>query len=221
LRRAGFQVAAAKITGTAAGKDSRYFTSCGARPVLDFTHAGYPSTYMISLEELLDIHRTLVGHLMEENPDYVIVEVADGIFQRETRMLLEDPVFRRTVEHVFFAANDSLSADCGARCLKAYGLPLRAIGGSFSQSTLAMREAEAATGVRCLNLEQMMRGGVLEAMGIPEQVKTPAAAVDSPAHSFSNNGHPAGLPASNGNGAQTVAVEEDAEVSAPAETVTA
>src|SRR5215217_5114349 len=53
LSRANFSVAAGKITGTAAGKDGRFYEACGARPVLDFSSAGYPSTYMLSLEELL------------------------------------------------------------------------------------------------------------------------------------------------------------------------
>ncbi len=35
LVRAGHKVAAAKVTGTAAGKDARFFASAGARPVLD------------------------------------------------------------------------------------------------------------------------------------------------------------------------------------------
>lgn len=60
LRHQGFRVAAAKVTGTAAGKDCRYFGSCGAKPVLDFIAAGYPSTYMLELEELLSIYSTLV-----------------------------------------------------------------------------------------------------------------------------------------------------------------
>jgi hypothetical protein len=187
LKQGGSRVAAAKITGTAAGKDPRYFVSCGAKPVLDFTYAGYPSTYMLSLEELMGIHRTLVGHLRKANPEHIIVEVADGIFQRETRMLLDNVEFRQSIAHVFFAASDSLSAECGARAVKAYGLPLRALAGAFTQSPLAMREAEAATGFRCLSVEQMMLGGVLETMGIdrtqlpprvpvklPEQTRQPA-----------------------------------------------
>jgi len=79
LSRTGFSVAAAKITGTAAGKDSRFFRSCGARPALDFTAVGYPSTYMISLEELLTIHRKLLARLQASGPDYVIIEIADGV----------------------------------------------------------------------------------------------------------------------------------------------
>lgn len=202
LKRGGFRSAAAKITGTAAGKDARYFSSCGAKPVLDFTDAGYPSTYMLSLEELLGIHGALVSHVGRHHPDYIIVEVADGIFQRETRMLLECEEFRRGISHVFFAANDSLSADCGVRWLARHNLPLRATCGAFTQSTLAMREAEAATGLRCLNLDQMLEGGVLEVMGL------------QPALAHQGNGAPAKplrplppvVPTSNGVSALTPAL---------------
>lgn len=165
LSRAGFRVAAAKVTGTAAGKDGRFFESCGARPALDFTTVGYPSTYMISLEELLAIHRSLLTHLRAVGPDYVILEIADGIFQRETRMLLESAEFRRSVDHAFFAAGDSLSAESGVRSVREYGLPLRATAGSVTQSLLATREAEEATGLPCLSVERIMDGTLMEILG--------------------------------------------------------
>lgn len=160
LSRSGFRVAAAKVTGTAAGKDGRFFESCGARPVVDFTDAGYPSTYMLGLEELLNIHYTLVGQLQATGPDYIVVEVADGIFQRETRMMLESEAFRRGVDHVFFAAGDSLAVECGVRYLEDLGLPLRATAGALTQSPLAVAEAEKASGVPCLGIESMMGGGL-------------------------------------------------------------
>src|SRR5215203_2348859 len=129
LSRANFSVAAGKITGTAAGKDGRFYEACGARPVLDFTSAGYPSTYMLALEELLGIYNSILGNLRAANPDYIILEIADGVLQRETRMLLESAEFRRSADHVFFAAGDSLSAESGVRSMREYGLPLRAIAG--------------------------------------------------------------------------------------------
>src|SRR5215217_3791249 len=113
LSRANFRVAAGKITGTAAGKDTRFYEACGAKPVLDFTSAGYPSTYMLALEELLGVYDSILGNLRAANPDYIILEIADGIFQRETRMLLESAEFRRSADHVFFAAGDSLSVESG------------------------------------------------------------------------------------------------------------
>ncbi|MGF1471226.1 MAG: DUF1611 domain-containing protein [Rubrobacteraceae bacterium] len=164
LSRAGFEVAAAKVTGTAAGKDARFFESCGARPVLDFTSAGYPSTYMLGLGELLTIHHGLAGYLQETGPDYIVLEVADGIFQRETRMLLDSARFRADVDHVFFAAGDSLAAECGVRCLLERGLPLRATSGALTQSELAIRETEEATGIPCLGIGRMMGDELLDVL---------------------------------------------------------
>jgi hypothetical protein len=164
LSRAGFRDAAAKVTGTAAGKDGRFYASSGARPVLDFTDVGYPSTFLLSLPELMTTYRTLLSQLRVTEPDYLIFEIADGIFQRETRMLLETAAFRSSVDHVFFAANDSLSAACGARELGAYGLPLRATSGMVTRSPLATREAEEATGLACLSIERILAGEALALM---------------------------------------------------------
>jgi hypothetical protein len=165
LSRANFSVAAGKITGTAAGKDARFFEACGARPVLDFTSAGYPSTYMLSLEELLGIYNSILGHLRAANPDYIILEIADGIFQRETRMMLGSEVLLDSVDHVFFAASDSLSAESGVRSMREYGLPVRAIAGSVTQSPLASREAEETLGMPCMNIERIMDGTLEEVLG--------------------------------------------------------
>lgn len=166
LTRAGLRVAAAKVTGTAAGKDGRFFASCGANPVLDFTDAGYPSTYMLNFEELVNIYDTLLSHLRATQPDYILVEIADGIFQRETRMLLESEAFRRRVDHVLFAANDSLSAECGVRYLHELELPLRFTSGALTQSQLSIREAEEVTDVPCLSSDRMMAGEVVELLDL-------------------------------------------------------
>jgi hypothetical protein len=162
LGRANFGVAAGKVTGTAAGKDGRFYEACGARPVLDFTSAGYPSTYMLGLQELLGVYESILGTLRASDPDYIILEIADGIFQRETRMLLESAEFRRSADHVFFAASDSLSAESGVRSIREYGLPLRAAAGSVTQSPLASREAEEALGVPSMSIERIMDGTTLK-----------------------------------------------------------
>jgi hypothetical protein len=164
LRQTGQRVAAAKVTGTAASKDSRFFMSCGANPVLDFTDAGYPATYMLSIDELRSVYVTLLTHLRAAAPDYIVIEVADGIFQRETRMLLESDFLRATVDHVFFAAGDSLSTECGVRYLRANDWPLRATSGVITQSPLAVREAEAATKTPCLTIDQILAGEALSLM---------------------------------------------------------
>jgi hypothetical protein len=165
LKQRGKRVAAAKVTGTAASKDGRFIESCGATPTLDFTDIGYPATYMLSIDELMDVYERLGAQLRANDPDYIVLEIADGIYQRETRMLLEHAPFRATIDHVFFAVTDSLAAECAVRCLRDYDLPLRAFSGAMTQSPLMIREAEAATGVPCLSIERMLDGGVMEALG--------------------------------------------------------
>lgn len=170
LSRAGFRVAAAKVTGTAAGKDGRFFASCGAHPALDFTHCGLPSTAMLEREELLLVYHELLNRLAATGPDYTIVEIADGIFQRETRLLLESPSVRASVDHLFFTAGDSLGAECGVRRLREAGWPLRAVAGLVTASPLASREVEVETGVPCLSIARMLDGSLLNLLGVSESV---------------------------------------------------
>jgi hypothetical protein len=175
LSRAGFRVAAAKLTGTASSKDTRFFASSGARPVLDFTDAGYPSTYMLGIDDLVHMHRTLLAHLRAAAPDYIIIEIADGIFQRETKLLLEHPEILETVDHVFFAANDSLSALTGQRFATEHNLPLRAIAGRVSMSPLATREAEDVTGLPCLTNQQILSGAALRLLTVDRSARLDVA----------------------------------------------
>lgn len=161
LRRAGQSVTAIKATGTASSKDGRYFQSCGADRMLTFIDAGYPSTYMLDHAALFDAYMSLVAHAQADRPDAIVVEIADGIFQRETKMLLDDPRFRETIDHLFFATGDSLSAAYGVRTLQDYGLPLRGISGAITQSPLAMQEAEAASEMECFSIERLMSDDLL------------------------------------------------------------
>jgi len=165
LTQAGLRVAAAKMTGTAAGKDCRFYLSCGARPVLDFLDAGFPSTYLLDPKQIAHVRDVLLSRLRAARPDYIVIEIADGIFQRETRMLLTDETFRAQIDHVIFTAGDSLAAESGVRHLRRYGLPLRAVSGLLTQSELGIREAEEATGVPCLATDRIEDGAAFELLG--------------------------------------------------------
>jgi hypothetical protein len=188
----GKQVAATKITGTAASKDRRFFESCGATRVLDFTDAGYPSTYMLSQHELLHITYTLLTNLATQPLDYIVVEIADGIFQRETRMLLEHRLFTSLIDHLFFSANDSLSAECGVRMLHRSQLPLRGVAGIVTQSPLAIREIEDVCGIRCLTLQQLADTDLLPVLPSPlARRKLPAATTLAALHAHASEPHSA------------------------------
>jgi len=88
LTSMGYNVRASKITGTASLKDILHMNDAGASPYADFTYLGYSSTYMLSKDELLYIFNQLDLKYANNPKNFWVVELADGIIQRETRMLL-------------------------------------------------------------------------------------------------------------------------------------
>jgi hypothetical protein len=134
---------------------------------------------MLAPEELWQLWSTLLSRLHATAPDFIVVEVADGIFQRETAMLLRNPDYRAAVDHVFFAANDSLSAESGVRNLRELGWPVRAISGVVTKGPLGMREAAEATALPCLRPDQIAGGAALQLMRVPQLLAARADAAAS------------------------------------------
>lgn len=139
--RAGLRVAAGKSTGTGAGNDPNHFRDAGASTVLDFTDFGHASTYRLGHERIREIFVDMVDELVASGPDVVIIEVADGVYQEETRRLLEDPQFHARVDRVVFASQDALGAVAGMQVLDAAGVAACAVSGVVTSSPLATREA--------------------------------------------------------------------------------
>lgn len=147
LVRRGYQVAAAKMTGTGAGADYRALVDAGADPVFDFVDAGYVSTYRVDDHDLLDIVMVLGGHMAAARPDVIVVEIADGLLQQETSRLFVTRPFVDWVDGVIFAANDALGAQAGVAWLEARQVPVIGVTGVLTSSPLARREAEASCGL--------------------------------------------------------------------------
>lgn len=160
LHRQQQRVASIKLTGTATGRDLWKTMDTGTCVALDFVDGGYPSTYMCSLGELLALHHTLVSHAASKGADWVVIEVADGLLQRETAALFQSAAFRDTVDGWVFATIDPLAAVGGVSMLGRWGITPLAISGLMTTSPLATREAQAATGVRCLTADELA-GGLL------------------------------------------------------------
>ncbi len=142
-----------KLTGTHYTKDRQFVEDCGAELSIDFGHAGFPSTYMMELPDLMDLYEFLLDKAMAINPDYIVVEIADGILQRETEMLLRHVPFTQTIDHVIFSAVDSLSAIYGVNVLNDYNLKPFAVCGLFTASPLLHREVSSRIETPVLNLK--------------------------------------------------------------------
>jgi hypothetical protein len=155
LTKAGLVVAAGKVTGTGAGGDPMLFHDSGASRVLDFTDFGYGSTYLLEHEQVRGLLVSLIGELSATGPDVVVVEIADGLFQRETARLVADPLFKAHIDKVVFAAGEALGAIGGQSVLALHGLAPVAISGMLTASPLAMREAACVLNVPVLNKEDL------------------------------------------------------------------
>ncbi|MFH0519307.1 DUF1611 domain-containing protein [Streptomyces sp. M41] len=145
LSLAGHRVGAAKVTGTGAPGDPTLMADAGASRVIDFTDLGFPSTYRLPMPQVIRVLRSAITDLTSHQADAIVLEVADGILQRETAALMRTPEFRAGVDSIVFAAGDSVSAVAGVRQLREEGLPVIALSGVLTASPLAM--AEAVTGV--------------------------------------------------------------------------
>jgi hypothetical protein len=144
LARGGWRVGAAKVTGTGSFGDVQSYADAGACEVLDFTDAGLASTYRAEAATVERVARALVSELERRACEVVVVEVADGLFQRETAQLLDSPGWRASMHGVVFAAADAMGAVAGVQRLQSMGWKVLAFTGLVTASPLAAAEAEAA-----------------------------------------------------------------------------
>lgn len=176
LRAAGLKVGAAKITGTGSGGDLWSMIDAGASPVVDFTDAGLPSTYLMEQERIESAMKLLLGHIRSAHVDAVILEIADGLFQKETASLLQSELFRSEVDGVVFAAPDALGAVAGTTWLTSRNIPVLAISGLITQSPLAMREAKDATQAPLLLPKELAKPEITSLFGLKLGKNEPALA---------------------------------------------
>lgn len=156
LVRSGLRVGAAKLTGTGSGNDPDLMRDAGAQVVLDFTDAGFASTCGAPLESLVEAANLLLAHLAEARVDAMVLEVADGLYQRETAALLHEPRFRALVDAAIFSSGDAMGACAGAEWLRRAGLPPLALTGAMTRSPLAAREAAQASGLPVMDLQSLV-----------------------------------------------------------------
>ena len=151
LTSMGYNVRASKATGTASLKDILHMNDAGASPYADFTYLGYPSTYMLPQDELLSIFNHLDLKYANNPKNFWVVELADGIIQRETRMLLESDEVRSRIHKLLFCASDAFGAIGGLNILKNLGLIPDALSGVCSSSPLHIRELKEFTNIPVFN----------------------------------------------------------------------
>lgn len=160
LRAAGRRAGYIKVTGTGAGGDGWLLRDAGADSVLDFTDAGLPSTWRTPIARLEAVIDVLVSHSARAGMDAIVMEIADGVYQQETRQLLRSQSFARHVSGIVLAARDAMGASAGLGALTEQRRPVLALSGLLSASPLQRREAEEETGLETLDREALASSNV-------------------------------------------------------------
>ncbi|MBL7054660.1 hypothetical protein ISS05_02795 [Candidatus Woesearchaeota archaeon] len=146
LSSSGFKVRGSKITGTSGLKDILHMNDAGAKPVTDFSYLGYPSTYLIEKKEVEKIFNTLDLKHANNPKNFWVVEIADGLNQRETEMLLKSDEVKSRIHKLIFCASDAFGMIGGIKVLKdKFDLSPDALSGICSSSPLHVLEIKEYT----------------------------------------------------------------------------
>jgi hypothetical protein len=92
------------------------------------------------------------------------VELADGVIQRETKMLLNSPEVRSRIYKLIFCASDAFGAIGGLSTLAGFGLKPDVLSGVCSSSPLSVRELSAFTDIPVFSSAQPDTNGLAEVL---------------------------------------------------------
>jgi hypothetical protein len=158
--RLGVVAGAGKVTGSGSGKDRWTYVDAGAVAVVDFLDFGMSSTFGYPQERLARTMIAIRDTLADRGCAAVVLEIADGLLQDDTRGLLEKlPGF---AHGVVLAVSDALGAVAGTRLLADLGVPVLAISGLVTASPLASRETRLATGLPVFTPPQLAEGAAAD-----------------------------------------------------------
>jgi len=143
LLNKGLRVAACKLTGSVSPGDLFEYHSTSAQDIRDFSDYGFPSTYLSERQELIGLFYTMLADTARSNPDVVVMEIADGVLQRETRMLLQAPEIRRNTCGVMLTATCAGSALFGVSKIELYGQRVIGVSGVITNSPLYVEEFQS------------------------------------------------------------------------------
>jgi hypothetical protein len=160
LSGAGLKVAGIKATGTGSGNDVWFMSDMGAHCVLDFTDAGFASTYLAAPEAIERGVLSLIDQAVAKRCEVAVLEIADGLQHKETGALVRSAALLQRVDGVVFAASDALGAAAGVKTLRRLGYKTFAVSGQLTRSPLAIREAIAATGLPVLMPAELLGGAM-------------------------------------------------------------
>jgi hypothetical protein len=151
----GFVVHAGKAAGVACLQDTEGMKKAGARMVLSFLDFGLPST--TEVESLAPIARSLVHHLAQAKPDFIVLEMGDGILGGyQVASIFDDVGFMDAGLCTLLCANDLMGVWGAVQWMRSHGPVPQArrpalISGPVTDSGEGIRYIEEHWGIPAAN----------------------------------------------------------------------
>ncbi len=148
--RAGFKVAAAKLSGVACLRDTLNMADHGAVATASFLDCGLPST--VDAGDLSPIAKAIIGRLNETLPDLIVIELGDGILGGySVESVFDDAELREATAAIIFCASDYVGAWGGIEIFRRRGIAVDLIAGSVTDSQMGQDYVEREFGVPAAN----------------------------------------------------------------------
>ena len=143
LMAQGHKVGALKVTGSVSSNDRSELAATGATYVRDFSDYGFPSTFLEDFDRLKQLFLTMVSDALQAGAETVVVELADGVLQRETEALIADRDVQACTVGAVLAAPCALSALLGCKVIREAGVEVLGVTGIINNAPLFVREFSA------------------------------------------------------------------------------
>jgi len=134
------KIVACKLTGSVSNRDKNELSAASADHIIDFSDYGFPSTYLCKKPELVDLFNTMLSDIEKLSPDIVVMEIADGVLQRETKMILTDKKIKKMTKGIVLTAESAPSALYSLQQLENWGHNVIAVSGAITSSPLSSEE---------------------------------------------------------------------------------
>jgi hypothetical protein len=153
LRMQGYtNVIALKATGTSSiGEISRYL-DFGATRALDSIDFGFPTTYPVGRQGIVDLFFKALDYCFSQPADAVVVECAGDPVSANAPELLSCLKARRSDPKIVLAAADALGALGAKQALSEIGLAITLITGPCTDTAILRERTEALCGIPAVNM---------------------------------------------------------------------
>ena len=173
LSHSGIRIAAGKLSGVAALRDTLAMSDNGAIATGSFMECGLPST--VNVTDLASVARAVIAKLEKSSPDLIILELGDGVIGGYNlgSILSDKTILARTKARIL-CANDLVGAWGGINFLEPMGHRPQLCSGPVTDNSVGTTYIEREFGIKSRNARNEpveLAQGLADFSGLKVEVK--------------------------------------------------